>query len=1191
MLKNGLLDNSKPALEMVASLREIVRNPSCDSICIATGYWDLPGTNLLLDELRGFFSRGGKMRILIGEEPHLFPYQLKEKPQGEPFPDFFIKQDLEKLSDEFASVGQLVADNLASVRDGEAPLQIRIYGRDGDAHDQFLHAKCYILTGRDLAYAIMGSSNFTQKGLEGNAELNKLETDAALVAAAAIPGQSNAKSYRMWFDEKWNESRPWSGKFISILKGTKLGKKISFKPTAPTSPTEPEPPLSEPFSVSEPLTPYELYVKLLQYRFADILDANVTEEIKAALPAGYKPLEYQIDAVKQCYAILKKHGGFLLGDVVGLGKTIVGALVIRRFLDSPGSRERRILIVTPPAVKPAWQKTIGEFDADKGDKMAPNVDFVTIGSIANLIDDADDADDESADTGAFEESLQNANYGLILVDESHRFRNAQTAMYQALDDLIAQIGMSGHDYPYVGLLSATPQNNSPDDLKNQIYLFQRDRKCSTLENVPGKNLEAFFVSVSKRYKDLLKELKKLKDTTASAADEAAVKKEIKKLAADVRDSVLCDLLVRRTRTDVKKFYADDIAAQGLVFPKIVGPNELKYELDADLAKLFADTMELLVPTGSFKFDDASFLCYWRYQAVRFLAKDSDRKKYQFKNLDVERFSRQLATMTQQNLVKRLESSFSAFRRSLHNLCDNTQKMMQMWQDDVIFICPQIDVMSELDPMKLQKKGKGAVLSLDQCYDDVRAKIKQLTDLGQNEKNRNHEYTRDDFKAIDGKSYLECLKCDYAILKDLCDRWDKCATNDPKLDVFKASLGKTLMDKKTNTSQRLVIFSESIDTVDAICQAAEHGGYKGKVLRVTAQNRKDAEQKIRENFDANYEGAQKDDYRILVTTEVLAEGVNLHRANVILNYDTPWNATRLMQRIGRVNRIGSTAKAVYVYNFMPSAQGDAMIKLVETAYTKLQMFHSLFGEDSKVFTEDEEIASFGLSKFVDGEESPDEKYKTELKQFKSAHPERYAQILARETGLFGAAATNGVRYFVVEEAYEDAPAKKHANGLPVCFDPAGGKAQIVSYAKLLSDSRPDPAAPLVPLPDDWNDCCKAVRQAAVQYLAQLKTTAKENVLIAAAKKAVHGILQKYKPADGSKLDKALSTAYDGIAGDGNLDYAKHILALWHKVQNEDGLLLKVTEDEIAHAVEKMIGSASDVSAKKKTTLSIYWGLVK
>ena len=183
MLKNGLLDNSKPALAMVASLREIVRAPACDSICIATGYWNLPGTNLLFDELRDFFSRGGKMKILIGEEPHLFPYQLKEKPQGEPFPDFFIKQDLEKLSDEFAPVGQLVADNLATVRDGETPLQIRIYGREGDAHDQFLHAKCYILTGRDLAYAIMGSSNFTQKGLEGNAELNKLETETALISA------------------------------------------------------------------------------------------------------------------------------------------------------------------------------------------------------------------------------------------------------------------------------------------------------------------------------------------------------------------------------------------------------------------------------------------------------------------------------------------------------------------------------------------------------------------------------------------------------------------------------------------------------------------------------------------------------------------------------------------------------------------------------------------------------------------------------------------------------------------------------------------------------------------------------------------------------------------------------------------------------------------------------------------------
>lgn len=106
----------------------------------------------------------------------------------------------------------------------------------------------------------------------------------------------------------------------------------------------------------------------------------------------------------------------------------------------------------------------------------------------------------------------------------------------------------------------------------------------------------------------------------------------------------------------------------------------------------------------------------------------------------------------------------------------------------------------------------------------------------------------------------------------------------------------------------------------------------------------------------------------------------------------------MQRIGRVNRIGSTADVVYVYNFMPSAQGDAQIQLVQKAYTKLQSFHTLFGEDSKVFTSDEEVMHYDLNIQVNGEESPMEKYISELKEYKAANPLRFEQIVAKESGL-------------------------------------------------------------------------------------------------------------------------------------------------------------------------------------------------
>lgn len=145
-----------------------------------------------------------------------------------------------------------------------------------------------------------------------------------------------------------------------------------------------------------------------------------------------------------------------------------------------------------------------------------------------------------------------------------------------------------------------------------------------------------------------------------------------------------------------------------------------------------------------------------------------------------------------------------------------------------------------------------------------------------------------------------------------------------------------------------------------------------------------------NFDANASN-QRDDYDMIVTTEVLAEGVNLHRANVILNYDTPWNATRLMQRVGRVNRIGSKAPVVYVYNFFPSAKGNEQIHLLENAYAKLQAFHILFGEDNKVFSEMEEIPDVEFTHDFDGEESEMGKFIKELRNFRETHPERYAYL--------------------------------------------------------------------------------------------------------------------------------------------------------------------------------------------------------
>lgn len=311
---------------------------------------------------------------------------------------------------------------------------------------------------------------------------------------------------------------------------------------------------------------------------------------------------------------MHEHGGFMLADVVGLGKTIIGTLIIKRFLSVPedDGRERKVLVITPPAIQSGWKKTIAMFDKDSDEKIAPYIDFITTGRIGNVAEDEgwEEDDDDSCDSGDFGGTLQEKNYGFIVIDESHKFRNSATLMYQSLDELIQKIGSNTGVYPYVGLLSATPQNNRPNDLKNQIYLFERNHNDSTLKKAESGNIERFFADVNREYELLIDRSNDI------PADERH--QRLDAVSKRLRDCVLSDILERRTRTDVEKYYKDDMESQGLVFPKIVGPNNLEYIMDDELAQLFSDTMTIIAPTEEEKLQTDEWLRYFRYRAIEYL---------------------------------------------------------------------------------------------------------------------------------------------------------------------------------------------------------------------------------------------------------------------------------------------------------------------------------------------------------------------------------------------------------------------------------------------------------------------------------------------------------------------------------------------------------------------------------------------
>ena len=453
-MNNTLIDNSEN-LKMADTLKKCISNDNCKVIKIATGYWDIPGFMLVEEELRRFLEKDGReLQLLIGTDPIVRAYQQESVRMGR-FPEDYIKTDINDLKLKKEYMGSVaLLQKYCHAEESESKIKIRVYRTNEEGDAQFLHAKCYIFLGDDEATkGIIGSSNFTGEGLTGNLELNYLENNSMIVTA--VPKQfSKAKGHSYWFDELWNISKPWNRIFLEeVLNPSPIG--VAVKKQKEEN--------------ERTLSPYETFIKYLQTQFGDITDASLDAILKSYLPQKFQPLQYQLDAAKQCLSVMKKHNGFILGDVVGLGKTVVGLLVIKLFIAEAASLDhsQHVLIITPPAIRKSWEDTIAEFDKDEDNKIKGFIDFVTTGSVASF----DEEVDEDEDGDEFENDFNHHDYGLIIVDESHNFRNSDTQKYKALDELIDDITTTMLAQPYVGLLSATPMNNRPADLKNQIYLL------------------------------------------------------------------------------------------------------------------------------------------------------------------------------------------------------------------------------------------------------------------------------------------------------------------------------------------------------------------------------------------------------------------------------------------------------------------------------------------------------------------------------------------------------------------------------------------------------------------------------------------------------------------------------------------------------------------------------------------------
>ena len=855
-------------------------------------------------------------------------------------------------------------------------------------------------------------------------------------------------------------------------------------------------------------TPYEIYLKVLIDTFGD----QIEDDFSIQLPNGVMELKYQTDAVVQGFQMLMRHNGLFLADVVGLGKTMIATMIAKRFVEANG-RNTNILVVFPPALRENWENTFKLFG------IYNKAQFITNGILDRVLDGKD-------------RYKSKEEFDLIIVDEAHGFRNGGSGKYDDLQKICKSEcinkGLLKNQQKKVMLLSATPLNNRPEDLLNLLLLFQNSQSC-TIDGIP--NLKGFFAEHIKAYNSLMKE-RETRDVTA----------DVDKIYEVIRERVIDKVTIRRTRSNIENDpeYKKDLKAQGIKFPKPQAPISLEYKMDTDTSNRFFYTLNVL---SDEKFDP--HLYYARYRAIEFL-KPELRAKYR----NAIHIGQTLAGIYRVHMVKRLESSFHAFKLSLETLLRITNDMLKMFAENKVIIAPELNVKD------LQAKG----MELDEII----------------EKALNKGYTKEDvlYRAEDfDPAFIEMLRHDKEVLEALNADWKK-EHDDQKFDLFRDKLEHEFFDER-NLSGKLVVFSESVDTLNYLKGRLENELGRSDILTITAENRDRRATDIKENFDANSE-VKNDCYNIILTSDVLAEGVNLHRSHIIVNYDSPWNASRLMQRIGRVNRIGSVAEFIYNYMFYPSPQGNKEIKLYENALIKLQGFHSAFGEDVQIYSKEEIVKQF---KMFDSniKDSMDEKLALirELRDVYNNNRELYDKVkqlplksrVARSTGKHAGKSIIFVSSDVKTEFY-------------LATDKAIVPMDLLDAVKYLKAKPDEQGLPVLPDSKNYDHVNRALRKYTSEYVEAADDSSINRSDLDNISKTALNFLRKLKQTINDSMVKAQCEILASYINNGTYTQLPRRLRELSKPYKGDKVQIKQDEVKLKREIVSLVEEYQTISKEKQ-----------
>jgi SNF2 family DNA or RNA helicase len=749
-----------------------------------------------------------------------------------------------------------------------------------------LHAKLYLAYRNDPnspAIGFVGSSNLTLPGLSSQGELNVdvLDHDAC-------------SKLSKWFDDRWSDR--WALDITKDLIET----------------------IEDSWARETPVRPYYVYLKMAYHLAEDarsgLQEFRVPRDMRAHL------LDFQSAAVRIAAHHINSRGGVLLGDVVGLGKTLMATAVARVFKEA---EEARTLILCPPNLVKMWERYVENYDVHG--RIVPFSKVVR--ELPNL-----------------------RRYRLVLIDESHNLRNREGRAYRAIRDYISE-----NDSRCV-LLSATPYNKAYTDISSQLRLFIDDDKDLGIR--PERKIrEVGETNFIRQYQCPIRSIRAF---------------EKSEYPDDWRD-LMRIYMVRRTRSFIIKNYAKLDPANGRPFLEF--PNESRF--------YFPQRIPRTVKYGPNVGDESDV--YGRMQSAKVVAaiarlrlpryglgnyvlskpqEPANNEETKLLN-GLSRAGQRLIGFCRTNLFKRLESGGPAFIQSVErHVLRNYVFLHAIANELPLPVGPQsFDVPDESEtdedaesalPLWLSEDSPEAMESeedQDEIADQVLRQHEQFTAKAAALYSAYNTQFRRRFKWIRPSLFTEDLRiglsADIDALREVltdCTPWRP--SEDDKLNKLKRVLAR-------HAQEKVLIFTQFADTADYLLdQLKKHA--VTRVERVTGRTGDPTTMAWRfspvSNDKPEYIGSDSE-IRVLISTDVLSEGQNLQDAHVVVNFDLPWAIIRLVQRVGRVDRIGQQSGKIICYSFLPTAGVEGIISLRRRVRERLRQNAEVVGTDEVFFEGD------------------------------------------------------------------------------------------------------------------------------------------------------------------------------------------------------------------------------------------------